>query len=113
MIHRTYRRLDEATRLAGFTLMQWTGLIAGGGSFGFLLHVLGVPTRPAVTLWTLLVGSPAALAFLSEGGRVPVATVVRDLLRWRTRPTRLQAGAAPAAQGLFLAENTDSEREAQ
>ena len=69
MIHRTYRRLDEPPKLAGFSFAQWLGLLVLGGAVYGVCRLLSLPTQPAISLFTLLVGGPAALIYFSESGR--------------------------------------------
>ena len=40
MIHRTFRSLDDAPKLVGFTLRQWAALIAGAGATVLLAALL-------------------------------------------------------------------------
>jgi len=44
VIHRTFRSLDDAPKLVGFTIKQWATLILGAGSVLGLIH-LGPPAR--------------------------------------------------------------------
>lgn len=92
MIHPSYRRLDEPPTLAGFSFMQWVGLLVVGGAVGGVEHLLAVPTQPAISLFTLLVGGPAALMYFSESGRPTLLRLVRDLGRWMLRAHLYQPG---------------------
>ena len=86
MIHRTYRRLDEPPKLAGCSFVRWLGVIAlGAGVFG-LEKLLQVPTQPAISLFTFVVGGPAALIHFSESGRPSLLRLGRDVLGWIGRP---------------------------
>src|SRR5277367_2908817 len=86
MIHRTYRRLDEPPKLAGFSFVQWLGVIAlGAGVFG-VEKLLAIPTQPAISLFTFVVGGPAALIHFSESGRPSLLRLARDVLGWIGRP---------------------------
>jgi hypothetical protein len=86
VIHPTYRRLDEPPKLAGFSFTQWLGLIALGGAVYGLERLLALPTQPAISLFTFLVGGPAALMFFSETGRPSLLRLARDAIRWLTSP---------------------------
>ncbi len=97
MVHRTYRRLDEPPKLAGFSFSQWLGLIALGGLVFGLERLLGLPTQPAISLFTLLVGGPAALMFFSESGRPILLRLARDSARWLRRPRQHRPGPGPQA----------------
>ena len=55
MIHRTFRSLDEAPKLVGFTVKQWAALIAGSGVVLGLIHLAHLPTKPAITLCVFVV----------------------------------------------------------
>jgi hypothetical protein len=92
MIHRTYRRLDEPPKLAGFSFAQWLGLLILGGAAYGVCRLLGLPTQPAISLFTLLVGGPAALIYFSESGRPSLLRLVRDFLRWAFRSHVYEAG---------------------
>ncbi len=103
MIHRTYRRLDEPPKLAGFSFTQWVALLMLGGAVYGLCRLLAVPTQPAISLFTLLVGGPAALIYFSESGRPSLLRLARDFIHWlaashvhepgagRVRPLRISA----------------------
>jgi hypothetical protein len=86
MVHRTYRRLDEPPKLAGFSFMQWLGVIALGAAVFGLEKLLQVPTQPAISLFTFVVGGPAALIHFSESGRPSLLRLGRDVLGWIGRP---------------------------
>ena len=49
MIHRTFRSLDDAPKLVGFTVKQWATLILGGGLVFGVIHLAHVPTKPAIS----------------------------------------------------------------
>lgn len=85
MLHPSYRRLDEPPKLGGFSFLQWCGLLALGGAVGGVEHLLCLPTQPAISLFTLLVGGPAALIHFSESGRPSLLRLVADLTRWLLR----------------------------
>ena len=93
MIHRTYRRLDEPPKLAGFSFAQWVGLIALGASVYGLSRLLALPTQPAISLFTLLIGGPAALIYFSESGRPSLLRLVRDFGRWASRSRVYEPGS--------------------
>lgn len=92
MIHRTYRRLDEPPKLAGFSFAQWVGLIALGATVYGVARLLAIPTQPAISLFTLLVGGPAALMYFSESGRPSLLRLVRDFARWASRARVYEPG---------------------
>jgi hypothetical protein len=83
VIHRTFRSLDEAPKLVGFTLRQWAGLIAGASAVLGLVYLAHLPTKAAITLSVFLVGLPAALTYVSESGGLQLGALLRDLWRWR------------------------------
>jgi hypothetical protein len=95
MVHRTYRRLDEPPKLAGFSFTQWLGLLVLGGLVFGAERLVGLPTQPAISAFTLLVGGPAALMFFSETGRPSLLRLARDLTRWLTRPRAHHPGPGP------------------
>jgi hypothetical protein len=97
MVHRTYRRLDEPPKLAGFSFTQWLGLILLGGTVFGLERLLSLPTQPAISLFTLLVGGPAALMAFSESGRPSLLRLARDAARWLCRPRQHHPGPGPLA----------------
>lgn len=92
MIHRTYRRLDEPPQLAGFSFMQWLCVIALGGAVFGLEKLLAIPTQPAISLFTFLVGGPAALMHFSESGRPSLLRLGRDVLGWIGGPRVYRPG---------------------
>jgi hypothetical protein len=96
MTHRTYRRLDEPPKLAGFSFAQWLGLLVLGGAVYGVCRLLSLPTQPAISLFTLLVGGPAALIYFSESGRPSLLRLVRDFLRWASRSHVYEAGSGRA-----------------
>jgi hypothetical protein len=97
MVHRTYRRLDEPPKLAGFSFTQWLGVIVLGGAVFGVERLLGLATQPAISLFTLLVGGPAALMFFSESGRPSLLRLARDTARWLGRPRQHHPGPGPQA----------------
>lgn len=102
MLHPSYRRLDEPPKLAGFSFLQWVGLIALGAAAGGLEHLVGISTQPAISLFTLLVGGPAALVYFSESGRPSLLRLVRDIARWLLRPHRYEPGPGRPRAVLIL-----------
>jgi len=66
VIHRTFRSLDQAPKLVGFTVKQWAALIAGALSVIGLIHLAHLPTKPAITLCVFIIGLPAALTYVSD-----------------------------------------------
>lgn len=81
-MHPTYRSLDAPVKLLGFSWRQWLALIVlGGGTVG-VLHALAVPTKPAISLCALVIGVPAAFAYLSEETGVGLGRELFDVARW-------------------------------
>jgi DNA helicase HerA-like ATPase len=97
VIHRTFRSLDEAPKLVGFTMRQWAALIAGTAAILAVVHVADLATRPAVTLFVFAVGLPATLTYVSESGGLQLGVLLMDMLRWRVRRKQLPAAAAGSA----------------
>jgi hypothetical protein len=85
MTHRTFRSLDDAPKLVGFTLRQWALLIAGSGLVLAVVRVAQLPAKPAITLCVFTVGLPAALTFVSESGGLQLGLLLRDMCLWRLR----------------------------
>jgi PrgI family protein len=83
VIHRTFRSLDDAPKLVGFTIKQWATLILGAGSVLGVIHLAHVPTRPAISLCVFLIGLPAALTYVSESGGLQLSVLLRAMWRWR------------------------------
>ena len=63
---RSVRSLDAPVKLLGLSWRQWVALLAGGVPLVALAHWLAVPTKPAISVCTVLIGVPLALAYLSE-----------------------------------------------
>ncbi len=113
MIHPTYRRLDEPPKLAGFSFAQWIGLLMLGGAVYGVCRLLTLPAQPAISLFTLLVGGPAALIYFSESGRPSLLRLARDFIHWlvrshvhepgadRVRPLRISAKSEASQELLF------------
>lgn len=93
MIHRTYRRLDEPPKLAGFSFTQWLALLMLGGAVYGVCRGLALPTQPAISVFTLLVGGPAALIYFSESGRPSLLRLARDFVHWLVRSRVHEPGA--------------------
>jgi hypothetical protein len=93
MIHRTYRRLDEPPKLAGFSFIQWLALLILGGAVYGVCRLLALPTQPAISVFTLLVGGPAALIYFSESGRPTLLRLARDFVHWLVRAHVHEPGA--------------------
>lgn len=91
MIHRTFRSLDEAPKLVGFTLRQWAALIAGSAAVLGLIYLTHLPTKPAITLCVFVIGLPAALTYVSESGGLQLGVLLRDMCRWRAGRQSLPA----------------------
>jgi PrgI family protein len=113
VIHRTFRSLDEAPKLVGFTVKQWAVLIAGSGLLLGVIHLAHVPTKPAITLCTFVIGLPAALTYVSESGGLQLSVLLRAMWRWRLSAHTLAASSAGEpcrARGvLVLAEEQQSQ----
>lgn len=92
MIHTTYRRLDEAPTLCGFTFLQWGGLLVLGGAMYGIESLLALPTQPAITVFAFTVGLPACLMYFSESGRPSLSRLMRDALRWLFSAKKSPAG---------------------
>lgn len=106
MIHRTFRSLDQAPKLVGFTIRQWCALIAGASAVLGLVFLAHLPTKPAITLCVFVVGLPAALTYVSESGGLQLGALLRDMCRWRVGRHRLPAtphGYASARGVMILA----------
>jgi hypothetical protein len=83
VIHRTFRSLDDAPKLVGFTMRQWAALIAATCAVLGFVYVAHVPTKPALTLCVFAIGLPAALTYVSESGGLQLGVLLRDLVSWR------------------------------
>jgi hypothetical protein len=106
MIHRTFRSLDDAPKLLGFTLRQWAALIAGASAVLGLVYVAQLPTKVAITLCVFLIGLPAALTYVSESGGLQLGMLLRDAWRWRSHAHALSPASpehAPARGLVVLA----------
>lgn len=110
MIHRTFRSLDEAPKLVGFTLRQWAALIAGTGAVLGLIYLTHLPTKPAITLCVFVIGLPAALTYVSESGGLQLGVLLRDMCRWRVGRQSLPAvrRGYTGARGLVVLAAADS-----
>ena len=97
MIHRTFRSLDDAPKLVGFTIGQWAALIAGTAVVLGLVHLAQLPTKVAITLLVFTIGLPGALAYVSESGGLALGQLLADVCRWRMACKNLPA-ASPAAR---------------
>ncbi len=110
MIHRTFRSLDEAPKLVGFTLRQWAALIAGTSAVLGVVYLTHLPTKPAITLCVFLIGLPAALTYVSESGGLQLGGLLMDMCRWRFHRQSLAAvtsGYSGACGVLVLAADHD------
>jgi hypothetical protein len=114
VIHRTFRSLDDAPKLVGFTVKQWATLILGAGLVLGVIHLAHVPTKPAISLCVFVLGLPAALTYVSESGGLQLGVLLREMWRWRWGAHTLPA-ASPRdqrARGLqVLAADGDSKGE--
>lgn len=97
MIHQTYRSLDAPVRLLGLSWRQWLALLIGGGAVVAAAHYSGLPTRPAISVCTIAIGVPLALAYLAEETGFAFGRLVWDVARWSLAPRDYPAGAAPKA----------------
>lgn len=105
MIHRTFRSLDEAPKLVGFTVKQWAALIAGSGLLLGVIHLAHVPTKPAITVCVFVIGLPAALTYVSESGGLQLSVLLRSMWRWRLSFHTLTASSPEApcrARGVLV-----------
>jgi hypothetical protein len=105
VIHRTFRSLDEAPKLVGFTVKQWAVLIVGGGLLIGVIHLAHVPTKPAITLCVFVIGLPAALTYVSESGGLQLSVLLRSMWRWRFSTHTLadsSAGEPCRARGVLV-----------
>ena len=104
MIHRTFRSLDQAPKLVGFTIKQWALLIAGALSVLGLVYLAHLPSRPAITLCVFVIGLPAALTYVSESGGLQLGVLLREMWRWRLSAHTLPAVSPPGrrARGLVV-----------
>ncbi|HLB21350.1 MAG TPA: hypothetical protein VK605_04535 [Solirubrobacteraceae bacterium] len=91
MIHRTYRSLDEAPKLVGFTVRQWAALITGTGAMLGVIYLAHLPAKPAITLCVFVIGLPAALTYVSESGGLQLGVLLRDMCHWRLHRQLLAA----------------------
>ena len=100
MIHPTFRSLDDAPKLVGFTIRQWAALIAAGSAVLAIVEATGLPAKAAMTLLVFTVGLPAALTYVSEGGGLHLGVLALDMCRWRLRAATLPAaGSGGQARG--------------
>jgi hypothetical protein len=110
VIHRTFRSLDEAPKLVGFTVKQWAALIAGSGLLLGVIHLAHVPTKPAITLCVFVVGLPAALTYVSESGGLQISVVLLAMWRWRWSTHTLAANTPDQgcrARGVLVFTDTE------
>jgi len=110
VIHRTFRSLDEAPKLVGFTLRQWAALIAGTTAVLGVVYVAHLPTKAAITLCVFVIGLPAALTYVSESGGLRLGALMRDMFRWRVSEHTLPAasGERSGARGLLVLAAADA-----
>ena len=94
MIHPTFRSLDDAPKLVGFTIRQWAALIAAGSAVLAIVHAAGLHAKAAVTLLTFTVGLPAALTYVYEGGGLRLGVLLLDMCRWRLRAKTLRGAGS-------------------
>lgn len=116
MIHRTFRSLDEAPKLVGFTVKQWAALIAGSGVVLGVIHLAHLPTKPAITLCVFVIGLPAALTYVSESGGLQLSVLLRAMWRWRWSSHTLSAiapGQSCRARGVVIVTETEQPADEQ
>ncbi len=99
-MNRTYRWLDAPPKLFGFTFGQWVMLILAIAAGYGCVRVLHVPLKVAVSAGVFVIGLPAALVYLSEGGRLHLGTLLLDAVRWAFAPRALGVGAGQDPRGL-------------
>lgn len=92
-MNRTFRSLDDAPKLVGFTIRQWAALIGAGTALLAVVHLAALPTKAAITLSVFAIGLPAALTYVSETGGLQLGMLLRDVLRWRLGARMLSAAA--------------------
>jgi hypothetical protein len=109
VIHRTFRSLDEAPKLVGFTLRQWALLIAGASVVLGLVYLAHLPTKAAITLCVFTIGLPAALTYVSESGGLQLGVLLGDVWRWRWSAHELPAASpeCASARGVLALASTD------
>jgi hypothetical protein len=83
VIHRTFRSLDDAPKLVGFTIGQWAALIGGACVVLAVAHLAQLPSKAAMTLLVFAVGLPGALTYVSESGGLALGRLLGDVCRWR------------------------------
>ena len=97
MIHRTYQPVGRAAASSlGSRSANGSALIALGGAVFGLERLLALPTQPAISLFTLLVGGPAALMF-SPSRAGPACCGSRATARGGSRAPAATARLARAA----------------
>jgi hypothetical protein len=104
VIHRTFRSLDDAPKLVGFTIRQWAVLIGGATVALGVVHVAQLPTKVAITLLVFTVGLPGALAYVSESGGLALGRLLADVCRWRLTCKSLPpaSSAAMCSPGVLI-----------
>jgi hypothetical protein len=106
-MNRTFRSLDDAPKLVGFTIRQWGALIGASAAVLAVVHLATLPTKAAITLSVFAIGLPAALTYVSETGGLQLGTLLRDVLRWGLGARTLHAAerddAAPRRLVLIIA----------
>lgn len=104
MSHRTFRSLDEAPKLVGFTARQWALLIADSCAVLGVVYLTHLPAKPAITLCVFLIGLPTALSYVSESGGLQLGGLLVDMCRWRFGPKSLAAvpGGFSGRRGLVV-----------
>jgi len=98
VIHRTFRSLDQAPKLVGFTLRQWAVLILGTSAVLGVISLAHLPSKAAITLCVFTIGLPAALTYVSESGGLKLGGLLLDIWRWRVSQHALPPASAEQAR---------------
>jgi hypothetical protein len=113
VIHQTYRSLDAPVKLLGLSWRQWLALLIGGGTVVAAVHYSGLATRPAISLCTIVIGVPLALAYLAEETGFAFGRLVWDMARWTLAAREHAPGSSPNCQrGFCISEPRSAERRA-
>lgn len=99
MIHRTFRSLDDAPKLVGFTIRQWLALILACVLVLGFVQLTRIGAKPAITIGVFVIGLPAALTYVSESGGLQLERLLADMWRWRVGAKHLQASRPGDAAG--------------
>jgi hypothetical protein len=94
VINRTFRSLDDAPKLVGFTIRQWAALIATSMLVLGFVHLTRMGAKPAITIAVFVIGLPAALTYVSESGGLRLGGLLIDMWRWRIAAKHLHMSRA-------------------